>query len=96
MTQHMQKLAEGYTLSPKGTILNPGKFEGEPVAILYFWEAMLNGMSDNGDSNFDAFDLIPSDRLVCDSIPADAMRAYLYHSEQGFEHLEYSTEDWEG
>ena len=51
----------GYTVSAANTILSPGKFEGEHVSTLYFWDCYMNG---DGQSEGDLiiFDLSESER----------------------------------
>lgn len=40
---------------PRGFCIGPGKFEGEHVAALYFWECTLNGFGEHlcGNNCFD-------------------------------------------
>lgn len=51
----------GYTVSAANTVLSPGKFEGEHVSTLYFWDCYMNG---DGQSEGDLiiFDLSESER----------------------------------
>lgn len=45
LTEQGRQLAKEYGLviSVANTVLSPGKFEGEHVSTLVFWEAYLNG-----------------------------------------------------
>ena len=46
MIRIIKFLGDCWEVSDRGTIQNPGMFEGEPVEILYWHDAMMNGMSD--------------------------------------------------
>jgi hypothetical protein len=85
----------GYTVSMEGIINDPGKFEGEPAEILYFYEATMNGSSDESGEGWDAFDLSEEEKMAFE-IPAKYSVAVLHYSDQGFVNLEYGTaEDFE-
>lgn len=43
---------QGYEISERGTIENPGKFEGEPWFVVSLWDAALDGCE--GESDGDA------------------------------------------
>lgn len=44
-----------------GRIVSPGKFEGEPIYAVAFWDAALNGMADDDNENGFEFDLTDED-----------------------------------
>jgi hypothetical protein len=41
--KHLEELKDGYTFDANGVIRDPGKFEGETLATLYFYDAYMNG-----------------------------------------------------
>lgn len=73
-----------------GIIRNPGKFEGEPIYLPYFYEMMLEGCVDEtlGDgeteNTIDILKLTPSERAEFPEIDADSVAIALEHTEQGF------------
>lgn len=82
----------GYTLTNDGySIADPGKFEREPVEILYFYESMMNGGGDEFDEGWDAFYLSDEEKTAFDIMPEKAV-AIIWHTESGFEELEYASE----
>lgn len=100
----LRKLAEenGWdTADPKPSEWDsggPGKFEGEGIATLYFYDAMMNGCGDSHGSGeetvADSFDIGEEDReILGDLIPPDAAVAVLFHSSSGFETLEFATRE---
>jgi hypothetical protein len=58
MNETLTNLAEGYTVDERGIIRSPGKFEGESVSILYWYDAMMNGdgepIEPDDDDDYDA------------------------------------------
>lgn len=70
----------GYTVSAANTVLSPGKFEGEHVSTLYFWDCYMNG---DGQSEGDliVFDLSESEREHLD-LPCNEYRMRV--SDNGF------------
>lgn len=52
----------GYTVSAANTILSPGKFEGEHVSTLYFWDCYMNGFGDLVNDDLIVFNLSESER----------------------------------
>lgn len=59
-------LKDGHTVSAANTILNPGKFEGEHISTLFFWEKVQNGSEDisvySGDVQYAFFRLSTSEK----------------------------------
>jgi len=45
-----------------GLIRSPGKFEGCPVYVPYFWDIYLNGFADRDDGNYLGFDVTAEDK----------------------------------
>jgi hypothetical protein len=53
-----QDVAKEYTLSEKGTILSPGKFEGEMWYTVALWDLVLDGFSNYlGSDNVEWFNI---------------------------------------
>lgn len=52
----------GYTVSAANTILSLGKFEGEHVSTLYFWDCYMNGFGDLVNDDLIVFNLSESER----------------------------------
>ena len=48
----------------KGIITSPGKFEGCPRYVPYFWDAYLNGMADRDDGSILGFDISADDKAI--------------------------------
>ena len=42
----------------------PGRFDGEPAYVPYFWQVYLDGGADRDDGRILGFDLSPTDRLL--------------------------------
>lgn len=83
----IEKIQSEYTVK-NGIIINPGKFEGESIATVYFYGVMLDGFLDDCDccaldkSDYELFD-----------ISSDKKYAHLTEDSNGFVYLEYLTED---
>lgn len=45
-----------------GVIRSPGKFEGEPLYVPYFWDAFMNGMADSDHQGILGFDVTEEDK----------------------------------
>lgn len=71
----------GYTVSAANTVLSPGKFEGEHVSTLYFWDCYMNGFGDLVDDDLIVFDLSESEREHLD-LPCNEYRMRV--SDNGF------------
>lgn len=97
------KLAElvkegGYTLSDNGHVItDKGKFEGEPVEILYFYDFIGNGFStdtgyDGETVAWDSFEIAVEEK---EAFELDSKIAWviIWNSEQGFQHLQYLTDE---
>jgi hypothetical protein len=78
------EFAEEYTLQ-NDIIKNPGKFEGETVATLYYYDAYMNG-------NGTVMDVTEEERVIFELDESDKF-VYLAESNDGFVSLEfYETE----
>lgn len=73
---------EGYKIV-NGRIANPGKFEGEPAYVVYFWDAFLNGFADEDDGETLTFDVTDDDRAKFPEL-AEIKTVYLWETEAGF------------
>lgn len=66
-----------------GRIQSPGKFEGEPLYVPYFWDAYLDGWADEDDGIALWFNVTLGDVEEFPEL-AGAERVGLYCSEDGF------------
>ena len=73
-----------------GIIFSPGKFEGEPIYVPYFWEILLNGCYSD-DDEYDENDILISSIISIDEIDKrffPELEGYskivLWESDQGF------------
>ena len=62
-----QEIVDTYTITERGTISNPGKFEGEMLYVPFFYDLFLAGFSDrerdlDPDESIIGFDLCDADR----------------------------------
>lgn len=86
LTAQGLKLAreEGYQVSAANTIIDPGKFEGEHVSTLVFWDNFLNGIfDDETDDGILIWELTEQERMELGN-PSPEYR--LYCDDQGFVH----------
>jgi hypothetical protein len=78
-----------------GVIRTPGKFEGEPAYVPYFWDAVGNGFSEtlhwSGDEVTDIVEIGEEDRAEWPEIPADAVAIHIQEM-GGFVYGELLTE----
>jgi hypothetical protein len=72
-----------YEIDSYGIIRSPGKFEGEPRYVPYFWEAYLNGMADDDDGTVLTFHVTAEDRKMFPELRG-VRNVYLEESDQGF------------
>ena len=78
-----REMRYGYNFSRSGIVKSPGKFEGESIATLYYYDCMLNG----GGT---IFEVSAEEQKAFDIGPAYT-NVYLYESEYGFVHLYFCT-----
>ena len=64
-------------------IMNPGKFEGEPIFTPYFYELAMNGMGEPGPDNSDRFYVEPEDIQEFPEL-AGIITVELQYSDNGF------------
>lgn len=74
--------ADGYEVRD-GIIRSPGKFEGEPVYALHFYDALMNGFADLDDGDVATFEVNDDDRKLFPEL-ANVQNVYLWESDQGF------------
>lgn len=80
----LKELANGYNFN-HGIITNPGKFEGESLATLYYYDCYLNGQGEVmqvSDEEKRVFNLSESDNWI-----------YLAESNDGFVSLVYFEDE---
>lgn len=75
------ELRNGYTFNRYGIVTSPGKFEGETIATLYYYDAFLNGEGA-------VFEVTEEERKAFD-ISEETKFVYLHESNDGFVSLEY-------
>lgn len=78
---------EEFTITPIGTINEPGKFEGEMVYVPHYWNVYLHGFASRDDGTTLGFDIDPKDRLYFRGwIPVNKRTVRLIEDDQGFVH----------
>jgi hypothetical protein len=55
-----KEIEEGYE-TDGDCIASPGRFEGEALYVVYFWDAYLNGCVDDDDGEVLTFNVAPED-----------------------------------
>lgn len=79
-----RRIEERYRVSPCGTILSPGKFEGEMVYLPYYYDLAMEGRGDmNDDDVVVAFEVLPEEREVFPEL-GRASEVRLMETDQGF------------
>ena len=79
-----EEIRFGYNFSRQGIVKNSGKFEGETIATLYYYDCFLNG----GDTVFE----ITDEEREAFGIGSGYKAAYLYESDNGFVHLYFYSD----
>ena len=83
----IDRKAELMTEWPKGYVTALGKFEGEPISTIYFWDLMMDGRSDEtlyeGDTPIEVFFVDDDDRILWD-LSADTYAVAVYETSTGF------------
>lgn len=79
---------EGYELNERGTIVSPGKFEGEQAYVVAFYDEMLNGAAEeimDGDTCVSVLQIETSDAVEFPTL-ADCVgkSILLWETDQGF------------
>lgn len=67
----------------EAAVKGPGKFEGEPVYVPFFWDAYLNGMADRDDGTVLGFDITAEDKVLFPELKR-RRTVKLLETEQGF------------
>jgi hypothetical protein len=85
MSRKEELLAEGYGVNEFGVITDPGKFEGEPLWVVYFYEQMLEGSGDDwgGGAGETVFTVSAEDRKEFPELE-DIGTVIIWESDQGF------------
>ena len=77
--------------SETGRVTSLGKFEGEMLYAVYYYDWMLNGegetMQDDSGNDYTVFDVAPEDRVLFPEIPKSIYKVALTESESGFCYL---------
>ena len=84
MSAESNTIRSAYVTDERGRIRSPGKFEGEPIYVPYYWEAFLSGFADRDDGSRIGFDITPEDRALFPEIPAKRRTINLYERSDGF------------
>jgi hypothetical protein len=67
----------------RGTIVSPGRFEGQPVFAPYYYEALLSGLADEENDDAAVFDVLQEDVAEFPEL-ASFEKVFLSEDEQGF------------
>jgi hypothetical protein len=79
-----KEITEFYEINANGVITSPGQFEGEPLYVVHFWQAYLEGCADRDNGTVIGFDITPEDREEFPEIPRRKRTIRLVQSDQGF------------
>lgn len=79
--ENLNELLNGLTVNEFGVITTAGKFEGESIATVYFYNEYLNG----GET---VFEVTESERELL-NVDSEYSFVYLAESESGFVSLEW-------
>jgi hypothetical protein len=66
-----------------GRITSPGKFEGQPIWVPYFWDKALEGWADDEAGNDPVFLVMPEDCLLFPELRG-TLTLRLHEDSQGF------------
>ncbi len=69
------EIAKDYNLTERGTIANPGKFEGEMWYVVALWDLVLNGGSDMETGEDPAVSWFRVDSNLTDLLVSESMTA---------------------
>ena len=78
-----KRIRETYT-TVNGRITSPGKFEGQPIYVPWFWEQGLNGCADRDNGRTYGFDITADDRATWPELAANRRTVKLQEDGQGF------------
>ena len=87
-----------YTLDENHCVSDPGKFEGEPAYVPYFWDFYVSGYEDESiycGSDYYSVYFVDNDRRAKfpDLLDLDDFAVVLWETEQGFVNSECFTKD---
>jgi len=77
-----QEIETSYRVE-NGVIRSPGKFEGEPVYVPYFWQFYLEGGAEDDDGETLTFHVTDEDRAMFPEL-ANVRHVFLWESDDGF------------
>jgi hypothetical protein len=77
-----QEIEKDYVID-HGRIASPGKFEGEPLFVPYFWDCYLNGGADGDDGETLMFEVTNEDRKEFPEL-VNIYRVFLWEDSNGF------------
>ena len=84
---------KGYTIDSQGTIVSPGKFEGEQRYALYFYDLYMNGSWDDEDEDgVLSFGLDKQDWIKFPEL-CNTKTVFLYEDNYGFVYCERDDDD---
>lgn len=78
-----KRIRADYTVDAEGRITDPGRFEGEPIYVPYFWELSMDGMADWDDGHAFGFRLTPEDRAQWPELPKRRRTINLWQRDDG-------------
>jgi len=78
-----KRIEDEWTLKD-GVVQDPGKFEGEMLYVIYFWNLYLDGWSDSDDSKILSFKVTAEDKAVFPELGRRRKAVKLYEDDQGF------------
>ncbi|MCK9355523.1 MAG: hypothetical protein M0R22_00010 [Dehalococcoidia bacterium] len=83
-----QEIVDTYTITERGTISNPGKFEGEMLYVVAFYERALEGFSDRyrqicDSESVEGFNVTAADRREFPEL-SGKRTVNLYYRSDGF------------
>ena len=67
----------------ENAVSGPGKFEGEPRYVPYFWDAYLDGFADRDDGKVLGFDVTAEDKVKFPEL-GKRRTVKLIETDQGF------------
>jgi len=85
------EIINDYQVDSNGVIRRPGKFEGEPLYVPYFWERGTEGFADLDENGVFGFEVLNADTVIFPELEGINTLA-LEKSDSGFVHsVEYQS-----
>ena len=78
----LEQIKEEYKVE-NNIIKSPGKFEGEPVYTVYYWDLYLDGGYDELTEDYILYELNEDDYFLFTEL-TDYSKLYLYELDNGF------------